>query len=63
MPQSNITVTGGSEMELMTRKTALEKINELSTDQLQRVMKLTKSSKAIGYLSSDIKFALLQKFL
>ena len=63
MAQSNIIVQGNSEMELMTRKTALEKINELSTDQLQRVMKLTKSPKALGYLSSDLKFALLQKFL
>ena len=63
MPQSNLLISGNSDMELMTRKNALEKINELTTDQLQRVMKLTKSSKALGYLSSDIKFAMLQKFL
>ena len=63
MAQCNLVVKGSSEMELMTRKTALEKINELPTDQLQRVMKLTKSSKALAYLSSDIKFAILQKFL
>jgi hypothetical protein len=63
MAQCNIIVKGISEMELMTRKTALEKINELPTDQLQRVMKLTKSPKALAYLSSDLKFTLLQKFL
>ena len=63
MPQTNITVTAASEMELVTRKNALQAVNELSTDQLKRVLKLVKSPKALKYLSSDIQFAILSKFL
>lgn len=63
MPQSNIIVNATSEMELATRKNALQAVNELSTDQLKRVLKLVKSPKAIKYLSSDIQFAILSKFL
>ena len=63
MPQFNLTVTASSDMELLTRKTALETVNKLPTDQLKRVLKLIQSAKAITYLASDIKFALLQKFL
>lgn len=63
MPQSNITVNAASEMELATRKNALQAVNDLSTDQLKRVLKLVKSPKAIKYLSSDIQFAILSKFL
>lgn len=63
MAKTEITVSASSDMELLTRKKALEEVNKLTTDQLQRVLKLVKSPKAIGYLSSDIKFALLQKFL
>ncbi|MEN2415536.1 hypothetical protein [Flavobacterium mesophilum] len=63
MPQINVTVKAGSEMELLTRKNALEKVNQLSTDQLKRILKLVESEKAISYLSSDIKFAMLKQFL
>ena len=63
MPQSNLVVTAASEMELVTRKNALEAVNSLSTDQLKRVLKLIKSPKALKYLSSDIQFAILSKFL
>lgn len=63
MPKTEITVTANSDMELLTRKKAIEEVNKLPTDQLQRVLKLVKSPKAIGYLSSDLKFAVLQKFL
>ncbi|MBB1193556.1 hypothetical protein DNC80_07720 [Flavobacterium sp. SOK18b] len=63
MAQSNVVVSAVSDMELVTRKTAIEKVNQLPTDQLQRVLKLIKSPKAISYLSSDLKFAMLQKFL
>jgi len=63
MPQTNITVTAASEMELVTRKNALQAVNELTTDQLKRVLKLVKSPKALKYLSSDIQFAILSKFL
>ena len=63
MPQSNLVVTAASEMELVTRKNALEAVNSLSTDQLKRVLKLIKSEKAKKYLSSDIQFAILSKFL
>lgn len=63
MAQTNIIVQAKSEMELLTRKNAVEKVNQLPTDQLKRILKLVESPKAIGYLSSDIKFAMLQKFL
>jgi hypothetical protein len=63
MPQANITVNASSDMELLTRKNAVEKINTLPTDQLRRVLKLIESPKAKAYLSSDIKFAMLQKFI
>lgn len=63
MPQSNLIVNAASEMELATRKNALQAVNELSTDQLKRVLKLVKSGKALKYLSSDIQFAILSKFL
>lgn len=63
MPQSNVIVEANSDMELLTRKNAVEKVNQLPTDQLKRILKLVESPKAISYLSSDIKFAILQKFL
>ena len=63
MPQCNLTVSAASDMELVTRKNALEAVNSLSTDQLKRVLKLVKSPKALKYLSSDIQFAILSKFL
>lgn len=63
MPKIEITVNANSDMELLTRKTALEAVNALSTDQLKRVSKMVKSTKALAYLSSDVKFALLQKFI
>lgn len=63
MPQSNITVSAASDMELTTRTNALQAVNSLTTDQLKRVLKLVKSQKALKYLSSDIQFAILSKFL
>ncbi|SDZ90881.1 hypothetical protein SAMN05443667_101252 [Flavobacterium gillisiae] len=63
MAQSNITLSAGSDMELLTRKNAIDALNALTTDQLKRVLKLIKSPKAIAYLSSDIKFKTLQTFL
>jgi hypothetical protein len=63
MPQANLQVSAASDMELVTRKNALEAVNALSTDQLKRVLKLVKSPKALKYLSSDVQFAILSKFL
>lgn len=63
MPKSSIIVDGISEMDLATRQNAIEEVNKLPTDQLRRVLKLVKSEKAKTYLSSDLKFAILQKFL
>lgn len=63
MPKIEIIVNANSDMELLTRKTALEAVNALTTDQLKRVSKMVKSAKALEYLSSDVKFALLQKFI
>jgi len=61
--QSNLIVNASSDMELATRKNALQAVNALSTDQLKRVLKLVKSPKVLKYLSSDIQFAILSKFL
>jgi hypothetical protein len=63
MVQTNLVVTADSEMELVTRVNAMKAVNELSTDKLKRVLKLVKSIKALKYLSSDIQFAILSKFL
>ncbi|MFV5702192.1 hypothetical protein ACM55F_10000 [Flavobacterium sp. XS2P12] len=63
MSRTEITVIASTDMELVTRKTAIDAVNDLSTDQLKRVLKMVKSPKALAYLSSDIKFALLQKFI
>lgn len=63
MAQTSITVTGSSEIDLLSRKKTIEKVNSLSTDQLKRVLKLIESPKAIKYLSNDIQFAILNKFL
>jgi predicted regulator of amino acid metabolism with ACT domain len=63
MPRTEIIVTASTDMELVTRKTVLDAVNALSTDQLKRVSKMLKSPKAIAAISSDIKFALLQKFI
>ena len=63
MPRVDIQITANSDMELLARKQAIDAINALTTDQLKRVLKMVKSPKALAYLSSDIKFALLQKFI
>lgn len=63
MPKVDILVSASSDMELLTRKTAIEKVNKLDTPQLQRLLKLIESPKAINYLSSDVKFAVLKTFL
>lgn len=63
MPRIDIPVTASSDMELLARKQAIDAVNALSTDQLKRVLKMVKSPKALAYLSSDVKFALLQKFI
>lgn len=63
MPQVNITVSANSEIELLTRQKTVEKINEMPTDKLKRLLKLIESDKAQRYLSNDIQFAILQKFL
>ena len=63
MPETNVIIKASTEMELLTRKNAVEKVNNLPTDQLKRILKLVESPKAISYLSSDVKFAILQKFL
>lgn len=63
MPQTEIKISAPTELELTIRKTALEAVNAMPTDQLKRVTKLVKSPKAAAYLSSDVKFAILNKFL
>ena len=63
MPQVNVTVSANSEIELLNRKKTIDKVNELSTDQLKRLLHLVESPKAKDYLSSDLKFAFLKKFL
>lgn len=63
MLQTEIKINAATDLDLTIRKSALEAVNALSTDQLKRVQKLVKSDKAKAYLSSDVKFAILNKFL
>lgn len=63
MPQVNIIVKASSEIELLTRQKTVEKINEMPTDKLKRLLKLIESEKAQKYLSNDIQFAVLKNFL
>lgn len=63
MPQCNIIVNGSSELDLLTRQKAIEKINSLPTDQLKRLTELSEIPKAKGYLESAIKFAGLKTLL
>ena len=56
MPDKTIKVSGSSDMDLLTRMAAMEKINKLPTDQLKRLNQLSEIPKAKGYLESALKF-------
>lgn len=63
MVTKSITVSGNSEIELLTKIKALEEILKLPVDQLKRLSVLAKSEKAKSYLSSEVKFQGLKAFL
>lgn len=56
MPEKNITITGNSDLDLITRERAINEILNLPTDQLNRLLELSKIPKAKSYLESNVKF-------
>ncbi len=63
MPQSNVVVSGSSEMDLLTRENIIKEMLEESTEVLKRLSQLKKIPKAKGYLESEMKFATLKILL
>ncbi len=63
MPSKAITIEANSDMELLTKITALQEIAKLPADQLKRLAKLSKSEKARKHLASDAKLAVAMSFL
>ena len=60
---ANVTITGKNSIDEIKRVKSIEKLNVLSTDELDRLTSLSDNQKAREYLSSPTKFALLKKFL
>lgn len=63
MPQSNIVVSGSSEMDLLTRENIIKEMLEESTEVLKRLSQLKKIPKAKGYLETEMKFTMLKILL
>ena len=63
MASKTVTINANSEFELASKEKVVNKLNSLTADQVKRLGKLIDSPKAMGYLSSDLKFASLQAFL
>jgi len=61
--EAQIKITGSSNVDVMKRKDAIEKVLKLSTEELSRLASLADSDKARSYLSSSIKFQTLKTFL
>ena len=55
-----VSVSGSSQIDELKRKKAVEKVLELTTDELERLVSLVDSEKARSYLKSPIKFAALK---
>ena len=61
--EAQIKITGSSNVDVMKRKDAIEKVSKLSTEELSRLASLAESEKARSYLSSAMKFQTLKTFL
>jgi hypothetical protein len=60
---TSVNITGSSQIDELKRKKAVEKVLELTTDELERLASLKDSAKARSYLQSAIKFATLKTFM
>ncbi len=58
-----IQITGQNDLDIDLRTEALEQLNTLSTDVLTRLVELSESKKALGYLSTKTGFATVKTFL
>jgi hypothetical protein len=56
MATKNLTITGDSDFDLISRETIIKKMNQLPTDQLKRLGELAEIPKAKSYLESAVKF-------
>lgn len=63
MSTRNIEVSASSDIELLTKISAINEVLKLSTKQLKNLAILAKSDKAKEKLADDIQFAFLRKFL
>ncbi|WP_130735510.1 hypothetical protein [Flavobacterium sp. J27] len=60
---AQVTVKGKNSIDEIKRVKSIEKLNILSTDELERLTSLSDNKKAREYLSSPTKFAILKNFL
>lgn len=60
---TTVNISGSSHIDELKRKKAVEKVLELTTDELERLASLKDSEKARSYLKSPIKFASLKAFM
>lgn len=60
---TTVSITGSSQIDELKRKQAVEKVLELTTDELVRLASLKDNEKARSYLSSATKFAVLKTFM
>lgn len=64
MAQIKVDTNAENSIDALKIQKALNKIaSKLSKEQIERLSSLADSPKAIEYLSSDIKFSILKKFL
>ena len=59
----NLQIKGSNPIDLSKRKKALELVNKLSTKELTNLSSLANNTKARVYLSNDLKFQGLKRFL
>jgi hypothetical protein len=63
MPDKLIKVEGINDLDLLERANALQAIANLPTKALKNMASLASNDKAKAYLTDNIKFATLKKFL
>ncbi len=60
---TTVNISGSSHIDELKRKKAVEKVLELTTEELERLASLKDSEKARSYLKSSAKFAMLKTFM
>ena len=58
-----IQIKGNNDLDTDLRTDALQALNKLPTDVLTRLMKLSKSQTALGYLDNESGFNTIKAFL